>query len=70
VNLTIKLTEIPHLAVPERFRPAGAQPLPICDRCRNVEEIVVAVMEIVALGETWVLCGACAHELPHGFTVV
>jgi hypothetical protein len=70
VNLTVKLTEIPRPAVPAAFRPAVAQPLAICDRCGDAEEIVIALMEIIALGETWVLCGSCAHELPRGFTVV
>jgi hypothetical protein len=69
VNLTVKLTDIPRPVILGVFGPE-AQPLAICDRCGNAEEIVVALMEIIALCETWVLCGACAYELPDGFAVV
>ena len=41
----------------------------ICDRCQNPDEIVVATVEIVAIGETFALCGACTRELPKGFMV-
>lgn len=42
------------------------RPLMICDRCHNVEEIVVALMQIHAVEETWALCGSCLGELPTG----
>jgi hypothetical protein len=41
----------------------------ICDRCRNPDEIVIATVEIAAIGETLALCGACTRELPKGFAV-
>jgi hypothetical protein len=39
----------------------------ICDRCHNVDQIVVAIMEILPLEESWALCGLCAQKLPGGF---
>jgi hypothetical protein len=41
----------------------------ICDRCQNPDEIVVATVEIAAIGETFALCGACTRDLPKGFQV-
>jgi hypothetical protein len=41
----------------------------ICDRCRNVEEIVVALMQIDAVEDTLALCGSCLGELPTGLKV-
>jgi hypothetical protein len=41
----------------------------ICDRCQNPDEIVVAAVEIAAIGETYALCGTCMRELPKGFVV-
>jgi hypothetical protein len=43
------------------------EPMLICERCDNLEEIVVAIMQIVQLDETWALCGPCARELPSGY---
>jgi hypothetical protein len=48
---------------------ASNQPLMICDRCHDVEEIVVALMQIQAVEETWALCGSCVGELPAGLKV-
>ena len=67
MNLTIKLTDVRGANYTAGELAALAQPLLICDRCQNVEEIVVATMEILQLEETWALCGTCAHELPNGF---
>jgi hypothetical protein len=39
----------------------------VCDRCRKVEEIVVAVVQALPLRKTWAICGACKQELPEGF---
>jgi hypothetical protein len=39
----------------------------VCDRCRKVEEIVVAVVQALPLRNTWAICGACKQELPEGF---
>ena len=41
----------------------------ICDRCQNSDEIVVATVEIAAIGETLAVCGACMRELPKGFVI-
>jgi hypothetical protein len=46
----------------------AAQPLLICDGCQNVD-VVVAIMQILQLEESWALFGACALELPTGFSV-
>ena len=48
---------------------AREQTVLICDRCKNPEEIVVATVEIVAIGEQLALCGTCMSELPKGFAV-
>ena len=49
---------------------ARAQTMLICDRCQDPDEVVVATMEIPAMGETFTLCGDCTRELPRGFRVV
>jgi hypothetical protein len=67
LNLTIKLTEVPRANPHSEQRADGTRSLLICERCQNVEEIVVAIMQIVQLDETWALCGPCARELPPGF---
>jgi hypothetical protein len=67
--LTIELTDIRTSGSTPALLTAKAQPLLICDRCQNVEEVVVTIMKILPLDETWALCGACARELPSGFTV-
>ncbi len=69
MNLTIKLTDVRGTNFTAGEVAALTQPLLICDRCQNVEEIVVATMEILQLEETWALCGTCAHELPNGFNL-
>jgi hypothetical protein len=48
---------------------ARQQPELVCDRCHNPDEIVVATVEIAAIGETYALCGACTRELPKGFQI-
>ena len=48
---------------------APEQPELICDRCQDPDEIVVATVEITAIGETLAICGACTRELPQGFAV-
>jgi hypothetical protein len=69
LNLTIKLTEVPRSAPPSDCAIAR-QSLLICERCKNVEEVVVAIMQIVQLDETWALCGNCTRELPAGHHLV
>jgi len=70
VNLTVRLQQIPYQDLGGDFCPTFPQrPLLICDRCHDVEEIVVAVMHILPLDGSWALCGSCASELPVGFRV-
>jgi hypothetical protein len=69
LNLTVKLTDIRRADLTAVWPPVGTQPLPICDRCHNLEEIVVATMRILDLEETWSLCGTCVRELPAGFNL-
>jgi hypothetical protein len=57
MNLNIRFTEIPHHL-------GSTQALLLCDRCQNVEEIVVVTMQIIGLDKTWTLCASCADELP------
>jgi hypothetical protein len=47
-----------------------AQPMLICNRCEDPDEVVVSTMEIPAMDETFTLCGSCTTELPRGFRVV
>jgi hypothetical protein len=70
LDLTIKLTDIPRPDLAAVLCPEQAQPLLICDRCQNTDEIVVAIMQILQLDQSWALCGKCARELPAGFSVV
>jgi hypothetical protein len=46
---------------------ARDQPLLICDRCEDADEMVVATMHV--LEATFALCGRCARELPTGYRV-
>jgi hypothetical protein len=39
----------------------------ICDRCHDIEAVVLAIMEVLPLEETRALCGVCVSELPAGF---
>jgi hypothetical protein len=48
-------------------RVASAGALLICDRCHKIDEIVVAVMQILPLEESWALCGPCKQALPKGY---
>jgi hypothetical protein len=70
LELTVKVTDISPSGATPAMHPASAGPIRICDRCHNVSEIVVAVMEILALEQTWALCGPCKQELPKGFHLV
>ncbi|MGA2411364.1 MAG: hypothetical protein ABSG46_13370 [Candidatus Binataceae bacterium] len=69
LNLTVKLTGVRFFNSSSTWSAAEAQPLLICDRCHDAEEIVVATMQILPLEKTWSLCGLCAQELPAGFTL-
>ncbi len=67
MNLTVKVTDLRGADLTAAWPAAGAPPLLICDRCHNVEEIVVATLQILPLEQTWALCGPCKQELPKGF---
>jgi hypothetical protein len=67
LNLTVKLTDISRLDFTRAVSPKETQPLPTCDRCHDFEEIVVAIMQILPLEETWALCGLCVREMPNGY---
>jgi len=69
LNLTIKLTDIHYSGLTAASSSVQARPLLICDRCQDIEEIVVATMQIASLEQTLSLCGGCAYELPIGFNV-
>jgi hypothetical protein len=68
-GLVVKLTNIRLFGLAAAGPDARSQRLMICDRCHNVEEIVVTLMEVIQLYRTWALCGTCVSELPKGFLV-
>lgn len=39
----------------------------VCDRCHNIEEIVVALVQALPLRKSWALWVTCQHELPEGY---
>jgi len=67
LNLTVKLTDIPRPGMTQEPRAASGGPPLICDPCHKVDEIVVAVMQILPLEESWTLCGPCKQALPQGY---
>jgi hypothetical protein len=42
----------------------------VCDRCRNPEEIIAAILNIPDLQGAWSLCGPCFRELPQAPIIV
>ena len=70
MDLTIEITDALTPEMISTLCIVKRQPLLICDRCHDVQAIVVATMQILRNGETWTLCGACAKELPRGFSVI
>jgi hypothetical protein len=42
----------------------------VCDRCRNPEEIIVALLRINDLEGAWSLCGPCLRDLPQAPIIV
>jgi len=67
LNLTVKVTDISRYRMTPALGRATAGQLLVCDRCHDVDEIVVAVMQILPLEEGWALCGPCSQKLPDGF---
>jgi len=60
----VELVEGPALlaAVSSELRQAGY--LLTCDRCRNSDELICAVMVLPALRAYWALCGPCLRQMP------
>jgi hypothetical protein len=67
LDLTVRLTDISLPSLNSASWPDQTGALLTCDRCHEVEEIVVAIMEILPLKQSWALCGPCKQELPNGF---
>jgi hypothetical protein len=71
MNLTVRLQPYSYHDLEGALCPPWTErPFLICDRCHDIEAIVVAIMEILQLEDAWVLCGPCANELPKGFKAV
>jgi len=68
LSLTVRVADVRRLGL--AAAECEARVLMVCDRCHDVEEIVVAVMEIVQLNQIWALCGICASELPKGLRAI
>jgi hypothetical protein len=69
VDLTVELTPITDLKFAAAICATSAQQNLICDRCQSPNEMIVAVMEIAAIGTSLALCGLCVREIPAGFEV-
>jgi len=69
LDLTVELTDVRCGDSICCLSPDGARPLLVCDRCHDIEEIVVAMMRIVQIDEAWALCGPCLREMPTGFKI-
>jgi hypothetical protein len=69
LDLTVKVTDLQHSAINPALYAVSAGTLPICDRCQKVDEVVVAIMQILPLEQTWALCGPCKQKLPIGFHI-
>ena len=67
LDLTVRVTDLPRPSLNSAAWTGQARALLTCDRCHELDEIVVAIMEIEPLEETWALCGSCKQELPRGF---
>lgn len=67
MDLTVEVTEILTRDVIDALCAARDQPLLICDRCEDADEIVVATIHV--LEATFALCGRCARDLPTGYRV-
>jgi hypothetical protein len=71
VNITVRLQQVlPRDSAGVINAPTAESPLLICDRCHDIEAIVVSIMHISPIEQTWALCGACEGQLPHGFKVI
>jgi hypothetical protein len=66
LDLTVKVTELPPSATAALLSTPDGR-FPVCERCHDAAEIVVAVMRILPLEKSWALCGPCLRQLPAGF---
>jgi hypothetical protein len=70
LNLTVKVVDI------SRYRRAGGTAAVVegklltCDRCNDIDQIVVAIMWIPSMEQGWALCGSCTQKLPEGLHAV
>ena len=71
MDITVRLKQVPlrNLAGDGRLTRSD-QLLLVCDRCHDIEAIVVAIMQISPIEQTWALCAACEGQLPVGFKVI
>lgn len=67
MNLTVKLTDVSRSVIMPPEGCPGSANLLVCDRCHDLDEIVVAIMQIEPIEERWALCGQCMQKLPKGF---
>jgi hypothetical protein len=71
VNITVRLKHVPFRDLAGDGRATRPdQLLLVCDRCHDIEAIVVAIMQILPIERTWALCGACEGQLPAGFNII
>jgi hypothetical protein len=71
VNITVRLQQVLPRDPEKDLNAAYAElPLLVCDRCHDVEAIVVSIMHIAPIEQTWALCSACEGQLPLGFKVI
>jgi hypothetical protein len=69
MDLTIEIIDIAQPELAAAFCMAREKPELICDRCQDSSELVIAVLEVYELDQSWALCGPCMRELPVGFQV-
>jgi len=67
LDLTVEVTPIMDLKFSAAICSTRAKDDLVCDRCEAPDELVVAVLEIAAIGANLALCGLCLRELPAGF---
>ena len=67
MDLTVNVTELSGLDLASAQFAGSIGPLLNCARCDDLDEIVVAVMQVLPLEQTWALCGPCLRQLPQGF---
>jgi hypothetical protein len=69
-DLTVEVTPIMDLTFTAAICSNDATDHLACGRCEAPNELVVAVLEIAAIGANLALFGLCLRELPSGFQAV